>query len=250
MSYKPLLLRALVAGLMAGLLVAIYVFAVIEPTIDRAIAVEHAAEHDHGHDAKEMFSRTTQKGGGAAASIIYGVIVGAIFGTVYAAVRHRLSLANEVTRVAWLAAVGFGAVALVPAIKYPANPPGVGDPNTIGQRTTQYLALLALSIVLAIVLTHLSGWLRHRVAPSAHGALLVVTTVAAYATLLAITPGSPDTIGRGVSAQLLWDFRVRSFGGLALLWLGLGTGFGWLLERHSERTLEATPSPELAGTRA
>jgi hypothetical protein len=37
-------------------------------------------------------------------------------------------------------------LALVPQIKYRANPPSVGNPDTIGQRTALYFAMLALSV--------------------------------------------------------------------------------------------------------
>lgn len=36
---------------------------------------------------------------------------------------------------AWLALGAFVALVIVPNIKYPANPPAVGDPETIGTRT-------------------------------------------------------------------------------------------------------------------
>ena len=40
----------------------------------------------------------------------------------------------------------FVAVVLVPSLKYPPNPPTVGDPDTISQRTVSYLLLMALGI--------------------------------------------------------------------------------------------------------
>ena len=40
----------------------------------------------------------------------------------------------------------FLAIAVVPGLKYPANPPAVGDPETIGHRTALYFVMLAISI--------------------------------------------------------------------------------------------------------
>ena len=37
-------------------------------------------------------------------------------------------------------------IAVVPFFKYPANPPGVGDPDTVGRRTVLYLALIAVAL--------------------------------------------------------------------------------------------------------
>ena len=49
MTFKRLVLRALVAGLLAGVVLALYLFTVVEPTIDQAIAGESATAVDGGH---------------------------------------------------------------------------------------------------------------------------------------------------------------------------------------------------------
>ncbi len=46
-----------------------------------------------------------------------------------------------------LAAGGWLAVEAVPFFKYPANPPAVGDPETIDQRTWLWLAALVLGLL-------------------------------------------------------------------------------------------------------
>ena len=115
------------------------------------------------------------------ATALYATIVAGIFGTVFAFVRHRLPAWSEAGRVGLLAAVAFGSVVLVPTLKYPANPPGVGAPETVDQRTLQYVAVLAVSVAVAVGLFWLAGWLRGRVAPSARPALVVLATVVAYA---------------------------------------------------------------------
>jgi len=45
-----------------------------------------------------------------------------------------------------LAATGFVAIDLVPNLKYPANPPSVGKPETIGIRTALYFIMIAISL--------------------------------------------------------------------------------------------------------
>jgi predicted cobalt transporter CbtA len=253
LTYRSILSRALAAGLVAGVLLALYTVVVVGPTIDDAIALEEAtaaavapaegAGHDHGEEA--LFSRSVQVGGGMAATVIYAVVVSVIFGTVLASVRHRLPGWSELGRVLWLAAVTFGAVALIPGVKYPANPPAVGDPGTVNERTVQYLVLLASSIALAVLLTRLAGRLRSRIDGPTRVVAVAAATVVGYGLLVIAMPGSPDAIDPTVPAQLVWDFRVRSFGGLALLWAAIGIGLGWELER-AVASEPVTAEPALA----
>jgi hypothetical protein len=46
----------------------------------------------------------------------------------------------------------------------------------------------------------------------------------------------------------VWDFRIRSLGGLALLWAGLGVGVGWLLARDGRA--EATVTADRTAVRS
>jgi predicted cobalt transporter CbtA len=248
-TYRAIITRALTAGLTVGVLVAGYTFFVVEPTIDEAIALEEqlAAEAEqsekaeNSHDEEEpLFTRSEQVGGGLAASLIYAVILSAVFGTVFAATRHRLPGRSDLLRSLWLAAVAFGCVALVPALKYPANPPAVGDPDTVGERTVQWLVLVAVSVLLAWALTRLSGSLRSRLDESTRVLVMTAATVTAFGALLIVLPGTPDNIDPRVPAALVWDFRIRSIGGLALLWCGLGVGLGWLLERDGRCATDGT----------
>lgn len=248
-TYRGIITRALTAGLPVGVLLAGYMFFVVEPTIDEAITLEEqlATEAEHGeqgghhHDEEEaLFTRSEQVGGGVAASVIYAVVLSAVFGTVLAATRHRLPGRSDLMRSVWLAAVAFGCVALVPALKYPANPPAVGDPDTVGQRTVQWLVVVALSLLLAWALTRLSGSLRGRLDDPTRVLAVTAATVLAFGALLVALPGTPDEIDQRVPAALVWDFRLRSIGGLALLWSGLGVGLGWLLERHGRRVMDGT----------
>src|SRR5438477_438541 len=58
-----------------------------------------------------------------------------------------------------LAAMAFIAAFLVPFAKYPARPPGVGEPDTVYQREGLYLGLLALSVAgIIVALRAWRGW--------------------------------------------------------------------------------------------
>lgn len=271
LTYSTVVTRALVVGALVGVLGAVYLTAFTERTIDDAIALEgslaaaepaagghthdeaatadgaaadgttgEAAAVDAGHDHDDpLFTRNEQVGGGMVATLLYSVVVAAAFGTVYAAIRHRIPARSELARSAWLAAVAFGTVALVPALKYPANPPAVGDPDTVGERTVQYLSCVVLAVVIAVLLVRLSGVLRDRLDDDTRIAAVAAATVVAYGLLFVLLPATPDAIDPAVPAALIWEFRIRSLGGLALLWTGLGLGLGWALDRETARTRPA-----------
>ncbi len=248
-SYGSVLRRALAAGAVVGILVGAYVYAVVEPTIDAAIALEEAdgasraADDGSQRHDEPLFSRGEQVAGGVAATFITTIVVAAVFGTVYSALRHRVPAQSDLSRALWLAAVGFLVVALIPALKYPASPPGVGDPATVGDRTVLYLICLVASVLITIALTSLSGILRARVTDRNRLLTVGIAGIVAYGLLLVLLPATPGGAEAAVPAELVWEFRVRSLGGLALLWLGLGLGLGWLLDHDANRTsnLPAVP---------
>lgn len=227
-SYGAVIRRALATGAIVGVLLAGYTYVVVEPTIDAAVRLEVAGAPAHDDD-EPLFTRGQQKGGGMVAALVYALVVAGVFGTVYAALRHRIPAASELTRASWLAGVGFVSLALVPALKYPAMPPGAASADDAGQRTVQYVICLLAAVLVAVLLTRLSGALRARLCDHSRVVAVVLSGVAAYALLLVLLPPAADRAGT-LPAGLVWDFRIRSLGGLALLWGGLGLGLGWLLD--------------------
>src|SRR5439155_2734738 len=129
------------AGAAAGLGLAMFLWLVGEPAIQDAIRLEHtraaaaaATAEATGTAASqhtEMFSRGVQQIGGGAGALVYGISMGLVFAVVLVAVRHRLMARDDWRRAVQLAAAGFVTIFLVPFCKYPANPPAVGDPDTI-----------------------------------------------------------------------------------------------------------------------
>lgn len=198
---------------------------------EEAAADVAAAGHSHGHGEDALFSRSTQVVGGMIAALTYAIVFSLLFGMFFAATRHRFQGWSEMGRALWFAAVAFGTVALIPSLKYPANPPGVGDPATVDERGLMYGALLLLSVGIAVALTGLSGWLRRTLDRPTRVLCVAAATVVAYGGLLAVMPATPDTVQLGYPADLVWTFRIRSIGGLALMWTAIGVCFGWALER-------------------
>ncbi len=237
MTYAGVLKRALLASLIVGLLAGAYMLVAVEPVIDRAIALEEQlsaegpAGDGHAHHHEPLYTRGEQKGGGVGAMVLYALALGLVFATVFAWRRHVLPGSNDFTRAVWLAAIGFAVFGLAPAIKYPASPPGVGDPNTVGERTVQYVGLIVVAIVTAIALARISKLLRSRLDDPTRVVVVASIAVVTLALAYLLLPDSPDEIGPAIPAELVWNFRLRSLGGLAITWLGFGLLFGWLLSR-------------------
>jgi predicted cobalt transporter CbtA len=219
--------RGMAAGLLVGLLAGLFAFVVGEPVLDKAIALEEASEGAH-HE--EIFSRSTQKVGLFFATGLFGVTVGGVFGIVYAFFRDRLAAGSDLGRSISLSGAIFVGAFLIPFLKYPANPPSVGDPSTIRERTAAYFALVALSL-----LTMLVAWLSAR-ALKARGfdaprrrLMVGVGLVLVVAVLFLSLPAGPSA--EGFPSGVLWAFRLSSLGTQVVFWAGLGLLFGWLCER-------------------
>lgn len=220
--------RGLVAGGLGGLAGAVFLWLVGEGTIRQALAVEAASEADHGH---ERFSRGVQVVGGGVAAVLYGLVLGLIFTAVFASQRHRLGGGDDFGRSLRLAGAALGALVLVPALKYPPNPPAVGDPDTVNQRTVAYLTLMAFAGLMMLGSVALVRWLASRGA-RAPVALAVsgLAVMAAVAVAWTVWPAG-DPLPADMPAGLVWRFRVQSIGGLALQWATIGTVFGLLVSR-------------------
>jgi predicted cobalt transporter CbtA len=225
------------AGLAGGAVLALVLLAAGEGAINRAITLEQRAHPATAGD--EMFGRGAQQAGGALASVLYGLALGAILAVAFVALRRLLATRSEWRAAVQLAAVGFVTVNLVPFLKYPGNPPGVGDPATIGRRTALYLLMLAWSALATVAAWRLARTLHRRGVPE-HLRLpaVVAMHVAVVVVGLAALPGSPDRLT--VPATLLWRFRLASLAGTVTFWAVTGTVFGWL-------RLAATGTSPLAG---
>ena len=225
--------RGMAAGLLAGLLAGLFAFFIGEPLVDQAIHLEEAAAGGH---SEEVFSRATQRVGLFFATGLFGVTVGGIFGLAYAYFSSRLASETDWLRSLSLTAAIFAGAFLIPFVKYPANPPTVGDPATIGGRTASYFAMVVLTILAVLVAWQIARILRERkvAAPVRHlsvglGLVLAVTV------LFVGLPAAPDP--GGFPAGLLWDFRLSSLGTQLVFWAGLGVIFGLLCERANRKEL-------------
>ncbi|MCP9491015.1 MAG: CbtA family protein [Solirubrobacteraceae bacterium MAG38_C4-C5] len=243
---RTLLICGLVAGVVAGVLAFAFETVVGEPAVDAAIAYEEAgapAVSAAGEPQSEPVSRNAQKGLGLlSASLVYGLALGGLFALVFALGYGRIGRGRWCpgTTALGLAAAAFVVVFLVPALKYPPNPPAVGDPDTIGERTALYLTMVGISVAAAV-----AGWrLRRGLAARLSGDTASVLGALGYvviATLAALALPGGAAIPPTFPADTLWEFRVASIGTQLVLWSTIGAVFAPLAQRAmSGRPL---PSP-------
>lgn len=142
----PFIKRGLVAGAAGGGVAALCLLILGERPIRDAIAIEQVREGVHA----EEFTRQVQVAGGMVALLLAGLLIGLVFSVVFVSVRHHSRLRGDFPRALALGAVGFATIVLAPFLKYPANPPSVGDPNTITPRTFAYLSMLTISVMASL----------------------------------------------------------------------------------------------------
>src|SRR6516165_7239452 len=245
--------RLLVRGMLIGLVAALLSFGFLklagEPSVDRAIAFENAmdeakakAKADEAaakglpapveQAEPELVSRPVQAGIGLLTGVaVYSTAFGGLFALVFAFAYRRMAGLGPRATSALLAAVGFVAVYVTPMLKYPANPPSVGLPETIGMRTSLYFAMILISLAAMIG----AGMLRNRLNPRfgvwnsaliAAGAYIVVMTCVAFAL------PNVNEVPEDFPATVLWQFRIASLGGQLIMWTTLGLVFGVAAERQ------------------
>jgi predicted cobalt transporter CbtA len=225
--------RGLLTGLVAGLLAGLFGFIFGEPALERAVELESHAQGDEHSKADETFSRDEQKAGLFLATALYGAAMGGAFGLVSAFMEGRAASRSRWARSLTLAAAIFAGAVLLPFLKYPPNPPGVGaDPATLTARTTAYLAMVVLSLLTVLFAWRLSRELEGLAAPTRH--LLVGAVLLFFWVLLLILLPSFGGVGEA-PADLVWSFRLSALGTQAVLWAGIGCIFGLLNERAEAR---------------
>ncbi len=218
------------AGAIAGTALSTLNLGIVEPYLERAIALENQNAAMNG----EMLNpiefdnyRLWQKGGEIAAGTILGTSYGALFGIVFAYGRKSIPGSTEIKKALILAGVMLLVLYIVPALKYPANPPSVGDPETISYRQSLYIPFVAISGFSALGLAFLYRKLgkankneaKKILIPAIYGAIMIV----AYAAM----PPNPDAITAPM--DLVTGFRIASGFTMSVFWglLGFLLGAFW-----------------------
>jgi hypothetical protein len=247
MTTGSLLWRGMIVGFVAALLSFGLLKTVGEPAVDRAIAFESAmdeakakAEYDgavaRGENPPpaepdyEIVSRPVQAGIGLFTGVtIYNLAFGGLFALAFAICYRRIGDFCPRVTAALIAISGFVAIYAVPILKYPANPPSIGNPDTIGLRTAIYFGMILLSFGSMI-----AAWnVRNRLVDQlgAWNATLVGAAVFLVAVIIfALVMPPLNEVPEGFPAVVLWQFRMASLGAQAIMWTVLGLGFGAWVE--------------------
>ena len=248
---KRLIARGLLAGLVGAVLAFVFARLCAEPIVGRAIAYEDGrteAEqaqgvHDHG---VELFTRGVQANAGLGFGVLlFGLAMGALFAVLFCLVFARAGnpAPQRISGLSLLLAAGaFVSVYLVPFVKYPPNPPAVGQADTIGMRTGWYLVAVLVSVALAVAAVRLARRLTARLGAWNGGVVATEAYVAVVAVAYVLLPDVAETpqplrdaagviIYPGFPADVLYEFRLVSLGAQLLMWAAIGLVFGRLAAR-------------------
>jgi hypothetical protein len=279
---RRIITRGLVAGAVAGLLAFLFARIFAEPVIDKAIAYENgrdaaqavldrAAGLPVDPGGPDIFSRTVQGTVGIGVGLIgFGAAMGALYAVVYLLCLGRVGRIQP--RVLALLVSGGGLLGfyLVPFLKYPANPPAIGHPETIRARGFLYLTMVLCSLVFLST----AVWVGRRLAPrfgnwnavllAALGFAVAIGVVMAVLpslgelsanvhlyghhateTPLPLTDAKGDIVYPGFPADVLFSFRLYSILNQVILWGSLGLVFGPLAERVLRPVMR--PAADAAG---
>jgi hypothetical protein len=218
----------ILSGALAGTILGIINLGLVEPYIDQAIGIEiqNSVSSGENVDLSEIAHyRIWQKSGEIVAAAIYGISLGALFGIVFTYSKNTLPGTNNKKKALFLAGILWVVLYLVVAIKYPANPPAVGNPETIYYREALYVTFIAISSFTALVLAFL--WKRVKINskkilfPLVYAGIMI----AAYLAM----PANPDSIN--ISMELVQNFRVWTAVTIGIFWGLLGIIFGSLWDK-------------------
>nr|AIF19871.1 hypothetical protein [uncultured marine thaumarchaeote KM3_87_H02] len=216
----------LLSGCFAGIIYGVLNLIIVEPYLDSAINIENQNLFSSGEEIDgpqfwvEYYEyRSWQKGGQILAGAILGTSIGSLFGIVYALSKKSLPSRNNIGKTLILAGLMWFTLFVIPFLKYPANPPTVGDGETVVLRGILYLTLIAISGFLAIGFYQIFKRLKakNRILP-----------VIGYGVLISLVffvmPENPDEIS--TSMELVNGFRVVAFLTGTVFWFTLALFLG------------------------
>jgi predicted cobalt transporter CbtA len=205
----------------------------VEPYLDEAINIENQNLFASGEeeDTLEFLVeyegyREWQKGGQLLAGVVLGTSIGALFGIVFALSKNSLPGNNDVKKSLVLAGIMWVTIYFIPFLKYPANPPTVGDAETVVLRGVLYLSFIAISGFAAVGFYKLSKIFE--------GKKKLIGLVG-YATLITAVfiamPDNPDEVT--APPDLVEGFRIMSVLGVTSFWISIGFVLGLLWRKFN-----------------
>ena len=229
----------LVSGFTAGIIHGAVNLVIVEPYLDQAISIENQnlfvtglAEDTPQFWAEYSSYRDWQKSGQILAGGILGMSIGALFGIVFAYSRNALPKGHTVKKTFVLAAIMWFTIFLIPFLKYPANPPTVGEAETVVLRSILYLTFIAISGFSAVGFFMLYKKLENKKYLAFVGYAVFITTV------FFIMPPSPDEVTAPM--DLVNGFRIMSVMAVTTFWIAEAIILGLLWQKYKTKLEESS----------
>ena len=241
---------ALLMGVTIGLLVAAYMNIVNVPVMEWAIALE-GCDIDRAGCAEQLATAedeaplplafVTSLGGQRIGMTVGLAVVGILYAAVFTGLYHLMRNATPGWNPwAWATVaglLGFWGVSMYTQIKFPLNPPGIGDEGSLLARQGFQFLFIAVStisvglVVYGVGLINRSSagsgrWLRYAGVGAAYA---VVALLLAFA-----VPSVRDAAPAWLPPELTIMFRTFTAGGHLLLWMGIAfatVGYRYYRER-------------------
>jgi len=217
----------LLAGVISGLAYGSINLLAVEPFIDQAIDIEIQRQIGEEVDMDEIAQyRLWQKGGEVVAGTILGVSFASFFAIVYGYTRKSLPGSSYVKKSLFLASIVWLTIFMIPFIKYPGNPPAVGDPETIYYRQGLYVIFVSISGLGALGF----AFLYRKMSSIGTRKFIVPALYVAYiAGFYFVMPPNPDAIT--IPMELLTNFRILTVITATIFWIIMGITFGALWDK-------------------
>jgi len=230
----------LVSGFIAGTIHGAVNLVIVEPYLDEAIGIENQNLFTSGgaEDTPQFWVeynsyRDWQKSGQLLAGGILGMSIGALFGIVFAYSRNSLPKGHTVKKTFVLAAIMWFTIFLIPFLKYPANPPTVGDADTVVLRQTLYLLFIAISGFSAVGFFVLYKKLQNKKKGFAFVGYAVFITAVFF-----MMPPSPDEVTAPM--DLVNGFRTMSVVAVSTFWVAEAIILGALWQKYKTKLDESS----------
>ena len=243
---------ALVMGVIVGLLVAAYMNILNVPVMEWAIALE-GCDIDRAGCAEQLANAEEEEplplsflitlGGQRIGMAVIGILYAAVLAGLYHLMRNATPGWNPWAWAAVAGLLGFWGVSMYTQLKFPLNPPGIGDEGTLLARQGFQFLFIAVSTISVCLVVYGVGlvnrssagsgrWLRYAGIGLAYA---VVALLLAFA-LPSVRDAAPDWL----PPELTIMFRTITAGGHFLLWMGIA--FATIGYRYyRERDIHAHP---------
>ena len=223
----------LISGCFAGLIHGGLNLVLVEPYLDQAISIENQTLFATGEEedttsfwVEYNSYRVWQKGGQVLAGAILGTSIAALVGIVFLFVRKSLPEGNNVKKTLILSGLMWFTIFVIPFLKYPANPPTVGDAETVVMRGILFLSFIAISGLGAVAFYQVYKKLQNK----------KFLAFVGYAVFIGVAfflmPENPDEITAPM--DLVEGFRGASFVAVSVYRLTLGLILGGFVEKLQE----------------